>query len=432
MPLDNSKLLTTKRAWEIKKGTDLDNRFGTATVEIGTKKYWSRIINGRKYWSPLKYVRPDVSNRHVYEILAQGVYRVDGGPNQSFTSTIDIPYADDAVIYMNTNGVAIGRNGGLTFSGGNNVAVFGGEHIKTEVHLPPPYGPGIYASTARRCVQFVNQSGDVYVEGTQVHGNRVADAYWLNGTRSPTSFIFQNTLVGDFTPTGNGPAADSIAATYGGTDAQGNYWPPSSESHNDVWQLNGQANKYKNTKFGAYQCLNRSSYQGWIANDRVHTFEQERIYWEFNTTTNWDGSRAMGYPTGWFTSDNLNHMWVDIGPHVYVFPHPGWVQGAWWYPESMRPKNNFITIPSNTDVNVAESIGAFWKCAAYGLNYDLDEWNLIPTDIPNENDVRVVNHGINPAAPRPATLGTVIWRGSVRPINGISNHDIWEDADNVV
>lgn len=140
----------------------------------------------------LKYQPPDYSNYTVINVPATG-----SGTNGRF-----IPPLNSSTDYV-INLPSQKRTGVVRIEGGRNIVIIGGE-IERAVE------GGGYQDQDRRCLYFLNNTGNIYVEGVHFHingSNNPFDAIYVHNTQASASSgqeitiqncLFENVL-GSFT-----------------------------------------------------------------------------------------------------------------------------------------------------------------------------------------------------------------------------------------
>jgi hypothetical protein len=377
----------------------------------GPKRWLHLDDDGNLVLNPLKYPRPDFTGWNVIDVLNTSQYKVNGGTTQSYSSTITLTSGQDYLIYLPTT-VSIGRQNGITISGGRNIYIVGGELDFTN-KLTAPFGWANYNQSDRRGFQLLNQSGDIWIEGTWVHGNQIGDGFWLNNDNANVKFItIQNTVV-------EGMSSEDLATQNAG-------------NHPDCFQLIDQTT-YANMTWRNYQVLGRTAYQGLTTNDTFKSLELERVHFDMQSVTNWDGSKSSGYAFGFFAGTSIG-IDVIIGPEVEVRKDPGRASAGPMFPENMPGWQHIVYNTALTDpqwLSQIPTVGRTYKAnmpqpeiimTADQVDAAIAAHNADTTGVHGISDtaklVMGVEYGTTTSTPRPTLPngspwpGIVLWSGT--------------------
>jgi hypothetical protein len=387
---------------------------GTAKVlgNDGVTKFFLRQDDdGAFVFDPLKYQRPDVTGYDVITFPSSTTYSVNGGSAEGFTGSLDFTGSQDVVLYF-PPGFALGRAGGLTINNGRNVVIIGGEFDITTTIFPGEQEPGDPPTTDFKTLKLNNQYGDIWLEGLNLHGDRIGDAFQLNHTNgTPCVITMQHVLIGHLTG-GGGPSANSIAHSLGGTETTTGYvYSSDVELHSDAFQvLQADAGDLDLMQLRIYRSLWRTAYQGFITNDKLGLgIEAEDWVIDQQTTTYWNGEVATGYAVGLFGS-SMTSMPLNFGEGCLVYQSATDNKSVAVYPETHPAAHN---LPVTKDAYEDPA----WLRSDYGLTYAANK----PEPIALGGGDTTVDFGTTAGTARPNTTAAVRWLGtpgtSVRPTN---------------
>lgn len=223
----------------------------------------------------LKYAPPDYSGYTVINVPASG-----NGTNGRFFPSLNSS-TDYLFVFPNET-----RTGVVRIEGGRNIVIIGGDMQRaTEAEG--------FQDQDRRCLYFVNNVGDIWVEGMYIHANGAGNPYdaiyVVNSTDVTTTITIQNCRIEGVTGASDGFHGDGFQMQ-------------------DSSRFNGTIRFYRNTI--------TTNYQGYYALheglDTVTSFEDVN----FDITSQNGACLWIG--------DNGNDYWSQrhtvLGPGVYLDP----------------------------------------------------------------------------------------------------------------
>lgn len=226
--------------------------------------------------APLKYAPPEGWEEYtVINVPASGT-----GTNGRFFPSLNAG-TDYQFVFPSEP-----RTGVVRIEGARNVVIRGGETQRA-------VESGGFQDQDRRCLYFVNVTGDIFIEGMYIHANSNGDPYdgiyVVNNTEVATTITIQNTRIEGVTGSSAG-------------------------FHGDAFQM--QDSSEFNGTIRWYRCTVTTNYQGYYAlhegTDTVSQFEDVNYdITSKNGACLWFGDHLQEY---W------SHRYTELGPGVYLDP----------------------------------------------------------------------------------------------------------------